>query len=777
MLAIAMLAFHAPACADEQLIPLARAGPWPGISALIGYGDRLWFVNSVKFRDHNSADVYSYDPKTGAVRYERHLFSQDAGEPAVAGGLLYWPFEDARFSTRRGEYMVTNGHDWQWRMLPHPRVLHLHAMFGQDKALYAATGGFNAALHRSEDGGATWDLMYEHRNPADSYSRLISLGALGGELYAGLYADNEPGPKLVRLQSEKLVAVPGWPRGESADRLTPFRGRLYAIHSSGREIKLWRTNGRRSEPVRGFAGAELRALAAGPNALWAVSTRDGGGALWRTDDGDSWTAVQRFAGDEPVDVAIYAGRVYVGAIGADGRGVLYGPASPAPAEPAVAMKDLPRQPPVPDTDLQPALQALDRALENLSEYEAGGGSLIQALEPFIAARSQAAADALARRLGRIPRGGATLRLAGRQVPAADRADWQLLWAIARIGRGRIPPALLDKPFEEAPHRGEKYAEPAPAAAWAAGEMRQDDAATLEKLIARLDRRGDPPWLAGDMVGALTAITGCRFGYAVAAWRAWLQTRADCTKSSGASKADLISLPGGTFTMGDAEGEPDEAPRSVSLRSFRLMRHEVTNGEFAAFVAATGHVTDPERRGAGYVWTDRWREVSGADWRHPQGSKSSIKGLARHPVAQVSARDAAAYCAWRGLRLPTEEEWEFAARGVDGRHYPWGNESPRQSGGRRANFGAEECCAPDASDGFLRTAPVESYPRGVSAFGLYDMAGNVWEWTASAYAARGAEIVIRGGGWGNNPYCLRVSYRHGNPPDIGLDMVGFRCAGD
>jgi formylglycine-generating enzyme required for sulfatase activity len=459
VLAIAMFAFHAPACADEQLIPLARVGPWPGISALIGYGDRLWFVNSVKFRDHNSADVYSYHPKTGAVRYERHLFSQDAGEPAVVGGLLYWPFEDARFSTRRGEYMVTNGHDWQWRMLPHPRV------------------------------------------------------------------------------------------------------------------------------------------------------------------------------------------------------------------------------------------------------------------------------------------------------------------------------LLDKPFEETPHRGEKYAEPAPAVAWAAGEMRQDDAATLEKLITRLDRRGDPPWLAGDMVGALTAITGCRFGYDVAAWRAWLQTRADCTKNSGASKTDLISLPGGTFTMGDVEGEPDEAPRSVSLRSFRLMRHEVTNGEFAAFVAATRHVTDPERRGAGYVWTDRWREVSGADWRHPQGSKSSIKGLARHLVAQVSARDAAAYCAWRGLRLPTEEEWEFAARGVDGRHYPWGNESPRQSGARRANFGAEECCAPDASDGFLRTAPVESYPRGVSPFGLYDMAGNVWEWTSSAYAARGGEIVIRGGGWGNNPYCLRVSYRHGNPPDIGLDMVGFRCAGD
>jgi formylglycine-generating enzyme required for sulfatase activity len=209
----------------------------------------------------------------------------------------------------------------------------------------------------------------------------------------------------------------------------------------------------------------------------------------------------------------------------------------------------------------------------------------------------------------------------------------------------------------------------------------------------------------------------------------------------------------------------------------MMRHEVTNREFAAFVAAKGYVTDAERSGAGYVWTDRWRRVQGAGWRHPQGPTSAIAGLEDHPAVQTSARDGAAYCAWLGLRLPTEAEWELAARGVDGRRYPWGDERPQQHGERRANFGTVDCCAPDGSDGFLRTAPVGSFPRGASPYGLQDMAGNVWEWTASPYRGAGDGVVLRGGGWGNDPYCLRAAYRHGNPPDIGLDMVGFRCAGD
>jgi formylglycine-generating enzyme required for sulfatase activity len=242
-------------------------------------------------------------------------------------------------------------------------------------------------------------------------------------------------------------------------------------------------------------------------------------------------------------------------------------------------------------------------------------------------------------------------------------------------------------------------------------------------------------------------------------------------------AALVDIPGGTFVMGDKAGEPDEAPREVTVAAFRLMRHEVTNAMFERFVADGGHRTDPEKSGAGWVWPRRWRLVKGADWRHPEGPESGIDDKARHPVVQVSADDAAAFCAWYGLRLPSDAEWEFAARGTDGRRYPWGDAPPETAGRRLANFGTVRCCAPDATDGYRETAPVASFPGGASPFGLLDMAGNVWEWTASPFPGQPGRVSLRGGGWGNDPYCLRVSYRHGNPPDIGLDMVGFRCAAE
>lgn len=251
-----------------------------------------------------------------------------------------------------------------------------------------------------------------------------------------------------------------------------------------------------------------------------------------------------------------------------------------------------------------------------------------------------------------------------------------------------------------------------------------------------------------------------------------------TAAAGNPADDLIDVPGGTFVKGDADGEVDEAPREVTVAPFRLMRLEVSNAQFSRFVAETGHVTDPERRGWAWVWTGRWNRVDGADWRHPEGPDDSIDGRSDHPAVQISKDDGEAFCAHYGMRLPTDTEWEFAARGTDGRQYPWGNQPPEaEDGSRLANFGSVPCCAPNASDGFLTTSPVGTFPEGASPFGLLDMAGNVWEWTSDIHPGEPGEFAIRGGGWGNNPYCLRVSYRHGNPPKIGLDMVGLRCAAD
>lgn len=250
-------------------------------------------------------------------------------------------------------------------------------------------------------------------------------------------------------------------------------------------------------------------------------------------------------------------------------------------------------------------------------------------------------------------------------------------------------------------------------------------------------------------------------------------------STGAQAAErpqftLIPIPGGSFVMGDARGNPDEAPRRVSVKPFAIMKFEVTNRQFAGFVAATGYVTNVEQTREGYVWTDKWRRDRGADWRRPHGAASSIAGKDEHPVLQTTARDAAAFCRYYAMRLPRDEEWEFAARGTDGRRWPWGNQAPRQAGVRKGNFGTMRCCAPDPSDGYAQTAPVGRFPAGASPFGVLDMAGNVWEWTASPFPGRPNSAALRGGGWGNDAYGQRVSIRHWNPPNIGLDMVGFRC---
>ncbi len=326
--------------AAETLVPLVEALPWSGVSGLIGYGGRLWFVNSVKFVNHNSADVYSYDARSGTRRYERHLFSQDAGDPVVSGGLLYWPFEDSRWSPGRGEFMVTNGRDWRWGILPEGRAFHVHAMARHGGALLAAPSAWKALLQRSLDGGTTWKVVYEYPAPARTVSRIVALATLNGALFGGVTAWHDPrSPKLLRWNAKRFEPVADWPPGGSVPVLTPFRGWLYGDNVTNDGSAVWRTDGRRVERVTALDGFNVRSLAAGREAIWAVTADATGGALWRSADGRDWTREQRFRGLRPLDVEVYGGRVYVGASGRDG-GVLLGPAAPAPVEIAAARPGL-----------------------------------------------------------------------------------------------------------------------------------------------------------------------------------------------------------------------------------------------------------------------------------------------------------------------------------------------------------------------------------------------------------------------------------------------------
>jgi formylglycine-generating enzyme required for sulfatase activity len=271
---------------------------------------------------------------------------------------------------------------------------------------------------------------------------------------------------------------------------------------------------------------------------------------------------------------------------------------------------------------------------------------------------------------------------------------------------------------------------------------------------------------------------------------------DQSASKKSSDARMVFIKGGEFLMGSDEGMPFEAPvHKVSVDSFWIDAREVTVAEYAEFVKATKYVTEAERFGWSGVFdveTLEWTRSGGANWRNPDGDGKQAP--ANEPVTQISWNDANEYAKWAGKRLPTEAEWEYAARGgLQQNTYSWGNDL-RPGGKPVANWWQGEFPAKNtAEDGFLKRAPVGSFaPNG---FGLYDTAGNVWEWTADWFdanfyenspkenpkgAANGTEKALRGGSWmcAEN-FCsnYRVAGRSRATPDTGLNNVGFRCVKD
>ena len=234
-------------------------------------------------------------------------------------------------------------------------------------------------------------------------------------------------------------------------------------------------------------------------------------------------------------------------------------------------------------------------------------------------------------------------------------------------------------------------------------------------------------------------------------------------------------------------------RNVHLGEYEIATRPVTNDEFARFVAATDCRTIAEREGwsfvfggllpddfaptRGVVGAEWWRAVEGADWRHPFGPQSDLSGLDNHPVVHVSWDEAAAYAAWVGGRLPTEAEWERAARGgLDQCEYPWGDELLR-AGRHMCNIWQGDFPAKNTlADGFLGTSPVGSFPP--NDWGLHDIAGNVWEWCGDDFADRPNHKVIKGGSYlCHDSYCnrYRVGARSSNTFDTSTGNMGFRVA--
>lgn len=304
--------------------------------------------------------------------------------------------------------------------------------------------------------------------------------------------------------------------------------------------------------------------------------------------------------------------------------------------------------------------------------------------------------------------------------------------------------------------------------------------------------------------------------------------------------DMVRIPAGEFMMGasDEEGKADEyPPHKVKLDAFWMDATEVTNAQFAKFVESTGYITNAEKKpdweelkkqlpsgtpkpdesqldASSLVFSPPdhavllnnasqwWIWKKGADWKHPQGPGSDIKGKEDYPVVHVSWDDAIAYCKWSGKRLPTEAEWEWASRGgLKDKKYPWGNEDIELDKPKANTWQGSFPGHNNGWDKFYRLSPVKSF--AANGFGLYDMAGNVWEWCndwygfdyykqvkdilsinpagpLSSYDPMDPAIykrVIRGGSFMcNATYCkgYRVTSRMKASPDTGLEHTGFRC---
>ena len=296
----------------------------------------------------------------------------------------------------------------------------------------------------------------------------------------------------------------------------------------------------------------------------------------------------------------------------------------------------------------------------------------------------------------------------------------------------------------------------------------------------------------------------------------------------ANRKGMAWIPGGTFAMGSARHYPEEAPvREVSVDAFWLDEHPVTNLEFTRFVKATGHVTWAEQEPdaeqypgaqedmlfAGSVVFQKtsgpvdlsnhlnwWTWTRGADWRHPEGPETTLHGRERHPVVHIAYADAEAYAAWAGKALPTEAEWEFAARGgLEGVEFAWGDEFMPKGKPMANTWQGEFPYENTLLDGFEGTSPVGRFPP--NGYGLHDVAGNVWEWTTDWYTSthqpgspccggdlRAASIdpndstaiprkVMKGGSHLCAPnYCQRYrpAARMAQAIDTSTNHLGFRC---
>jgi len=504
------------------------------VSQLVVYNDRIWFVNSQPYEDNNAADIYSYSPDEASVRYERSLFTQDAGNPIVHNGLLYWPFEDPRRSAGTGEFAVTDGANWQWQSMQSGSVMHVHAMNVCNDELVAVTGSWTGQLHR-QDGNQRWRVQYDYPAGDASFSRLVNVSQFGDECIVAAAARGKAEAKLFSIRKTRRTALQGWPTSDRVDALTAHDKALFAFADSGDKRALLRYDGSDTTTISLPAAHRPRALHSDGQDLWLATqySEDGvsRGRLWKYDrlwKYENETAFKPVADLEQVPIALagFNGAIAIGTYASTGGALwLYGQAQSLAPQQANSSATLPivRSPDELDDSLVQSLY--DELFELILDSES----------------TTSYARALRRQLGRHPQigtpefGAAVTRLLSvgvngppvtmftrQSIGRQDLIRWYLLTTLAINGHGRVDPAWLNSADSlDVPPSGKVFS-PTIAAIVATGWLNQNDNATLDALFKRLNRKSDPHWLKADVVGALTALTNERFGYDTEAWNQWWQ---------------------------------------------------------------------------------------------------------------------------------------------------------------------------------------------------------------------------------------------------------------
>ncbi len=511
-----------PLLAQTPLVRLTTPGPWPGISQMIAYNGKIWFANSNPLENFNAADIYTFDPATRETRYERGLFSQHIGRPAVYRGILYWPFEDPRSNLALGEYAITDGDNWALNTFTAGITLHVHAMEACKSLLMAGTGGWVGGLQMSPTGGDDWREVYQVPATGENLSRITDVRAVGDHCYFAVTSWNEPGPKLMEWRYGEVAEVPAWPTGNRVLSPIAHDGNLYAINQNGTETEIWRFDGTLSIRVAAPEDVPLRALASNGNNMFLLTGDLNSATLWKSNMAGGWDDIQSFPDERPLSLYVVGEDIYVGTYVRGGQGSLWGPEQPQNPSPGPDARTLeaPAVAELSDEIVQASAGALESAITPNPDYMAYRHDILSVMLPLAQTRNPAYGNYLSDFMLEEFTNETIATFTGNDYKFRQIIRWFSLHMMAVNGHGAIPTEWLSGGWRNENVPSEKYFYIYLAAVRAVGWIGQDDNATISALISRLTQTNEPAWVKADAIASLTALTGQRFAYDIDKWLGW-----------------------------------------------------------------------------------------------------------------------------------------------------------------------------------------------------------------------------------------------------------------